>query len=604
MQSLRRLLVFLRPYRVLALIAPFLMLVEVVMDLLQPRLLETIIDVGVANRDLDVVLRTGLQMVGIALIGVVGGVGNTVFSVMVSMSFSADLRSALFRKVQSLSFGNLDALETGQLVTRLTNDVTQIGLVVLIMLRIMVRAPLMVIGSLVLAVITSPQLALLLVVLMPFLIIVLTLVTRRAYPLFGAVQQRLDGVNTVMQEYLSGVRVVKAFVRAGHEEARFNNANDMLRNQTIQALQLMAVVLPLMFLAMNLGLVGAIWFGGVQVTQGSLQAGQLIAFINYLMRALSSLMMVAMLLAQLSRAQASADRIVEVLDSTPEVQDRSGADLAPASRGQVAFENVSFSYNGEEHAVLHNISFTAEPGKTIAILGATGSGKSTLVHLIPRFYDVKSGRITLDGQDVREMSQSALRRSIGMALQEVVLFSGTIRDNIRYGKPDASDEEVIAAAKAAQAHDFILSFPDGYDTMVGQRGVNLSGGQKQRISIARALLVKPVVLILDDSTSAVDAETESKIQAALAEIMRDRTSFVIAQRISTVLTADHILVLDEGRLAAQGTHAELLESSPIYQEIFASQLGAPASQGAAGSSGAGGNTNPYRGRGIPASGDL
>lgn len=573
MQSLKRLAVFLRPYWKGALLAPFLMTVEVIMDLMQPRLLETIVDVGIANMDMDVVLQTGLLMIGLALVGAAGGIGNTAISVMVSQSFSADLRDELFRRVQSFSFGNLDTLDTGQMITRLTNDVTQIGLVVLLMLRIMVRAPLMVVGSMVMAVITSPRLALLLLALMPFLILMLVIVTRRAYPLFGAVQQRLDRLNTIIQEYLAGVRVTKAFVRAQHEEGRFNDANDALRDQTIRAMRLMAVVLPLMMVVMNLGLVGAIWLGGVQITQGSLLPGQLIAFINYLMRALSSLMMVAMLLTQLSRAQASADRIVTVLDDQPEVKDQTHAAGEIDPRGLVTFENVSFSYNGDEHAVLHDISFSAEPGKTLAILGATGSGKSTLVHLIPRFYDVKSGRITLDGTDIRALTQSALRRHIGVALQDVVLFSGTVRDNIRYGKPEATEEEIIAAAKAAQAHEFILSFPDGYDTLLGQRGVNLSGGQKQRIAIARALLLKPAVLILDDSTSAVDAETESKIQSSLAEIMRNRTSFIIAQRISTVLAADKILVLDNGRLAAEGTHAELIAGSPIYQEIYASQLG-------------------------------
>lgn len=573
MQSLKRLSIYLKPYWKLAVIAPSLMALEVAMDLMQPRLLETIVDLGIAKLDMEVVFQTGLWMVIVALIGAIGGIGNNVTSVMVSQSYGADLRSALFRKVQSLSFGNLDTLETGQLVTRLTNDVNQISGMVMMLLRMLVRAPLTMLGSLVLAVLTSPKLALLLVVLMPILVLIMWVVMRQAYPLFSGVQKRLDRVNTIIQEYLSGVRVVKAFVRANHEENRFNVANDDLRDQTIRALNLMAVLMPLMMIVMNVGVVCAIWFGGVQVTVGELQAGELIAFINYLTRALFSVTMVAMMLAQFSRAQASADRVLEVLDSEPEVQDKPGAQAIPQPRGLVSFENVTFSYNGDEHAVLHNISFQAQPGKTVAILGATGSGKSTLVHLIPRFYDVKKGRITLDGVDIRDLPQSDLRRSIGIALQDVVLFSGSIRDNIRYGRPDATDEEVIAAAKAAQAHDFIISFPDGYDTQLGQRGVNLSGGQKQRISIARALLVKPAVLILDDSTSAVDAETETKIQTALEEIMRDRTCFVIAQRISTVLNADKILVLDEGKLAAEGTHSELMTTSPIYQEIFASQLG-------------------------------
>jgi len=573
MRSAKKLAAWLRPYWKLVILAPLLMLIEVSMDLMQPRLLETIVDVGIASLDMNVVLHTGLWMIGLAFIGAIGGIGNTAVSVHVSQAYSADLRSVLFRKVQSLSFENLDELDTGQLVTRLTNDVTQIGQLVLVMLRIMVRAPLMVIGSLIMAVITSPRLALLLAILMPFVIIALVLVARRAYPLFSAVQKRLDRLNTILQEYLAGVRVVKAFVRSGYEEERFNRANDDLRDQTIRAMQLMAVIMPVMMLAMNLGLVGAVWFGGLQVMAGSLQAGQLIAFINYLLRALNSLLMVAMILVQVSRAQASADRIVEVLDSVPAIQDEPGAHEMPAPRGLVCFEHVTFSYGGEEHAVLHDISFRAEPGRVVAVLGATGSGKSTLVHLIPRFYDPSAGRITLDGVDLRRYKQNTLRQHIGIALQDVVLFSGSIRDNIRYGRPEASDEEVVAAARAAQAHEFIQHLPQGYDTQLGQRGVNLSGGQKQRIAIARTLLIQPAVLILDDSTSAVDAETESRIQAALAGLMAGRTSFVIAQRISTVLDADQILVLEDGRLVAQGTHAELMDRSPIYREIFSSQLG-------------------------------
>lgn len=573
MSSIKKLAVYLRPYWKLTIIGPLMMLLEVSMDLMQPRLLETIVDTGINQQNMDVVIQTGLWMVGLAFIGALGGMTNTVISVKVSQAFSADLRSDLFRKVQSFSFGNLDELDTGQLVTRLTNDVTQLGQLVLISLRIMVRAPLMLLGSLVMAFVTSPKLALILLVVMPCMIFGLVLVGRRAYPLFGSVQKRLDRVNTIMQEYLSGVRVVKAFVRADFEENRFNAANDNLRDQTISAIQLMVVILPMMIVGMNIGLVGAIWFGGQDVMTGGLQAGQLIAFINYLMRALGETMMVAMLLVQVSRAQASADRIAEVLESAPEVQDRPTASAPAALRGVVSFEHVSFRYHGGEQEVLCDVSFTAEPGTTVAILGATGSGKSTLVNLIPRFYDVSEGRVTIDGIDVRELQQDALRRYIGVALQDVVLFSGSIRDNIRYGRPEAGDEEVIAAAKAAQAHDFITGLPEGYDTRLGQRGVNLSGGQKQRISIARTLLLRPAVLILDDSTSAVDANTESKIQAALQEVMRGRTSFVIAQRISTVLEADKILVLEDGRLVSEGTHAQLMVNSPIYQEIFSSQLG-------------------------------
>jgi ATP-binding cassette subfamily B multidrug efflux pump len=572
--SMRKLIRFLRPYWKSAIIAPLLMVLEVAMDLMQPRLVQQIVDVGIAQLDLSVVIDTGLLMVGLALIGAFGGAGCTVFAVIASQGFGTDLRSELFRQVQTLSFGNLDKLETGQLVTRLTNDVTQVQDFVLIVLRIMVRAPLLLVGSMILAVITSPRLSLLLLVLAPMLLAVVLWVVKRAYPMFSQVQRMLDRLNTLMQENLAGVRVVKAFVRAGHENQRFGTSNDALMDQNIRAARLLAVAPPVMMLALNLGVAGVIWFGGVQVTYGSIQIGQIIAFVNYLMRSLHSLMMVSMLLMRVSRAGASAERIVEVLNSEPEVQNRPGAIDALVLRGRVAFENVTFNYDGNVHdPVLKDVSFVAEPGQAVAILGATGSGKSSLVHLIPRFYDVTTGRVAIDGVDVRDFDKEALRRSVVIALQESVLFSGTIRDNIRYGRPDATDEEVIAAARAAQAHAFIGQLPDGYDTVLGQRGVNLSGGQKQRIAIARALITNPAVLILDDSTSSVDVETESRIQDALVGLMKGRTSFVIAQRISTVLHADKILVLDGGSVAAEGTHDELVVSSPIYREIYESQLG-------------------------------
>jgi len=574
MPATRKLIPFLKPYRHWAILAPLLMVLEVAMDLMQPKLIQRIVDQGIAQLDMDIVIHTGLLMIGLALIGAVGGVGCTIFTELAAQGFGADLRDTLFRKVQALSFGNLDDLETGQLITRLTNDVTQVQEVVSMMLRIMVRAPMMLIGSLILAILTSPRLAFLLLMLGPLVLAVIYLVTRKAYPMFSRVQRKLDGLNTVMQENLAGVRVVKAFVRADHERKRFAEINDGLMDQTVQAARTVAVVMPAVMLSVNLGVVAAIWFGGVQTTYGQMQVGQLIAFVNYLMRTLRSLMFVSMLVMRAARAQASAERIEEVLDNEPEVQDEPDAlqDLKP--QGQVAFKGVTFSYNKHGHdPVLKDISFVAEPGHTIAILGATGSGKSSLIHLIPRFYDVTRGEVTLDGINVRQVKQAALRRHIGIALQDSVLFTGTIRDNIRYGRPDASDEAVVTAAKAAQAHDFITEFPDGYDTILGQRGVNLSGGQKQRIAIARALLTQPAVLILDDSTSSVDVETESKIQAALEQLMQGRTSFVIAQRISTVLNADKILVLDEGSVAAVGRHSELLASSPIYREIYESQLG-------------------------------
>jgi ATP-binding cassette subfamily B protein len=587
MQSGLKLVKFIKPYWYWVVLAPILMTLEVTMDLMQPRMVERIVDDGIAHLNMPLVVQTGLLMFGLAVIGAFGGMSNGICAVKAVQAFGADLRESLFRKVQTLSFGNLDDLETGQLITRLTNDVTQVQEAIQMMLRILVRAPLLLVGSLVMAIITSPQLAFLPLLLMPVELVIVVWIVNKATPMYTRVQQGLDNLNEVMQENLAGVRVVKAFVRARHEQARFGTANNNLMNQTIYATRTVAVTMPFMMLSMNLGVVGALWFGGIQVTRGTMHVGQIIAFVNYLTTTLFSLMMVSQLVIQVARAAASAKRIQEVLDSEPEVKDQAEVrgDFTP--QGRVAFENVTFSYDGDGSApVLKGISFVAEPGQTVAILGTTGVGKSSLVHLIPRFYDVTAGRVTIDGVDVRDMDQGTLRHHIGIALQETVLFSGTIRDNIRYGRPEATEDEVIAAAKAAQAHDFILSFPDGYDTVLGQRGVNLSGGQKQRIAIARALLFKPAVLILDDSTSSVDVETETKIQTAIEKLIHTnehpsngdqgsplKTCIVIAQRISTVLEADKILVLDEGRIAAQGTHRELLTTSPIYREIYDSQLG-------------------------------
>ncbi|MBN1246926.1 MAG: ABC transporter ATP-binding protein, partial [Anaerolineae bacterium] len=560
----------------------------VAMDLMQPRMIQRIVDEGIAQQDMTVVLGTGQLMLGFALIGAIGGIASSTFSVLAGQGFGADLRDALFTKVHSLSFGNIDRFETGQLITRLTNDVTQVEQLVGMLLRIMLRAPLLVIGSLIMAALSSPQLAVIFIVQVPFIIAVLYWVINKAYPMFGDVQERLDHLNTVMQENLAGVRVVKAFVREDHEIGRFEKVNEGLMGITVRAARIIGVAGPAMSIALNSGVVAAIWFGGLQLSTGDLQAGQIIAFVNYLTRTGWSLMFVSMLSIRVARAQASAERIEEVLQSQPQVQNKPDAMGVPAATGHVAFEKVWFSYDGDscdvvtaDGIVLRDLTFSAKPGETIAILGATGSGKSSLVHLIPRFYDAIDGRVTVDDTDVRDLDKAALRRHIGVALQESVLFSGTIRDNIRYGRPDATDEEVEAAARAAQAHEFIMAFPGGYDTVLGQRGVNVSGGQKQRIAIARALLIRPAVLILDDSTSSVDVDTEAQIQESLNALMENalqpdaplKTCFIIAQRISTVLNADRILVLDEGRIAAAGTHDELMSSSPLYREIYDSQLG-------------------------------
>jgi ATP-binding cassette subfamily B protein len=447
-------------------------------------------------------------------------------------------------------------------------------MIALMSLRIMTRAPMWVIGSVFMLITTSTQLSLLMLALLPVIVGFIWFFGVRARPLYMKVQQKLDRLNQVMQENLAGMRVVKAFVRDEHEKARFDRANRDLTAENIRVMQLLAVLLPTMFFLVNLGVVGVVWLGGRMVILGDFGMGEIVASVNYIMYSLFPLMMLGTMIGPLSAADASAERIWEILDSDAEVQSRPQARALPSVAGRVGFEDVCFSYNhGCDESVLNGVNLVAEPGQTVAILGATGSGKSSLIHLIPRFYDVERGRVTLDGVDVRDIPLDALRASMGIALQEAVLFSGTVRDNIRYGRPDAADEEVVAAAKAAQAHDFVVAFPEGYDTMLGQRGVNLSGGQKQRIAIARALLVRPKVLILDDSTSSVDVETEAKIEIALEGLMADCTTFVVAQRISTVLNADKIVVLERGQVAAVGTHAELMASSPIYQEIYESQLG-------------------------------
>lgn len=573
MRDTLRLARFLRPYWLWTTLAPLLMVLEVAMDLAQPRLIEHIVDEGVAKGNLSVVITTGLLQIVAALAGLGFGIGCAVFAIRAGQCFGADLRAALFRKVQSLSFGNLDRLETGGLITRLTNDVTQVTELVMMMLRVMVRVPMLMIGGLILAILTSPQLSLIFVVLFPIVLVALAVIISRTFPLFGEVQRRLDALNTVLQENLAGVRVVKAFARRQYERRRFGQANHRLMERNVAAVRAGAVTMPLMMGVLNTGIIAALWFGGLRVQAGSLQVGQLIAFVNYLTMSLMALIQVSMLVVRVARAAASSARLNEVLDSVPEIAPNPNARTAFTPRGRLAFEDVGFNYRGDGRAaVLQGINFVIEPGQTLAVIGSTGAGKSSLVNLIPRFYDVTAGRVTLDGVDVREVDETVLRRCIGVVFQESVLFSGTIRDNIRYGRPDASDDEVIAAAKIAQAHEFISRLPDGYDTQVGQRGVNLSGGQKQRIAIARALLTRPAVLVLDDSTSAVDIATEARIQAALDALPGAPTRVVVAQRISSVVNADHILVLADGRVVACGTHDQLLMSSPIYRDIYHSQM--------------------------------
>ncbi len=570
MNETRRLATFLRKYRLWVILAPLMMTFEVALDLLQPWLIARIIDDGIANSNDDLVRDTGLIMIGVATLAMIVGVSCSIFAVRASQGFGADLRGALFGKVQQLSFGNLDRLETGGLITRLTNDVTQLTETVAMLLRIMVRVPLLLVGSMIMAAFTSPRLALLFLVLIPLIAVIIGLVMRIAFPIFKVVQKKLDRLNTVMQENLAGVRVVRVFARTGYETDRFQAANADLRDTTLSVIRYIVLVMPLLMFVINLGIVAAFWFGGRMVDAGSLEVGQLVAFSNYLLQSLMSIMFLSMLAMRFARAEASATRVNEVLDSVPTVTNPPLALAEFRPQGRVEFDNVTFAYDDESEPVLRDISFTAEPGQTVAILGATGSGKSSLVSLIPRFYDPTAGRVLIDGVDVREIDESALRATIAVALQESVLFTGSVRENIRYGRPTASDAEVERAARMAQAWPFISELPDTFDAIVGQRGVNLSGGQKQRIAIARALILRAPILILDDSTSAVDVATEARIQAAMAGLRQ--TCFIVAQRISAVVAADKILVLEAGRIVAEGTHEELVETSTVYHDIHESQM--------------------------------
>ncbi len=574
MSDLRRVLGYAKPYKKDIIAAIVLLGLVVAADLSIPRLVQVLIDDGVANQDMAKVFTTSILMIGASLLSALFMVGNTIASVRAGKNYEADLRNAVFKKVQTFSYGNMDDFNVGQLLTRMTSDINQLQMMIIMGLRMFTRAPLMFVGSITIMYATNPQLANVMIALLPLTLILVTVFVKTMQPFFTKVQERLENLNQVMQENLSGIRVVKAFVRREYENERFGDANTQLFETQLKFTQLMSIFFPIIMALMNLGTVAIIYFGGLQVFAGVTSLGQIMAFINYMFGIMFPVMMMGMMGGQLSAASASAKRIMEVLDTVPEVQEAEKPVELVEIEGRVVFDDVTFSYRDDGgDPVLTNISFIAEPGENVAILGSTGSGKSSLVNLIPRFYDANKGKVTIDGEDVKDISTQSLMSRIGISLQDVVLFSGTIRDNIKYGRPDATEEEVLTASKAAQAHEFITGFPEGYDTMVGQRGVNLSGGQKQRVAIARALLVKPKILILDDSTSAVDVETETKIEEALEELMADTTSFIIAQRISTVLNADKILVLDEGKIVAEGNHAQLMDTSPIYKEIYDSQLG-------------------------------
>jgi ATP-binding cassette subfamily B multidrug efflux pump len=574
MDQIFNLAFFVRPYWKRAALALALLTTLVFMDLAIPRLIQKVIDQGIGQNDQSMVIRTAFQMLGISLLSMLVAIGNNVLSVQVAESVARDLRDALFTRIQAFSFANLNEQKTGQLMVRLTSDTTAVQRVVLISLRIGTRAPLMMAGSLILMISTSPALALAILPVLLVTTVIIIFFIARMEPLFRIAQQKLDRLNTILQENIAGVRLVKSFVRADFERERFEAANEDFTSRSVRVMQAMSSMSPALTMCVNIGMVIVIWVGGIHSIEGEMSVGQIVAFTNYLLTTMTPLIMMTILSNIWAGGIVSARRLNEVLKTVPDVRDAPDAISVPLNaEGRLTFENVFFRYGGaDSEYVLAGINLTVEPGQTVAFLGSTGAGKSTLVNLVPRFYDVSAGRILLDGVDIRRFRQDSLLSQIGLVPQETILFSGTVRDNIRYGAPGAGDEEIVEAAQAAQAHEFIMALPGGYDTHVEERGTNLSGGQKQRIAIVRALLIRPMILILDDSTSAVDVETETRIQEAL-EKRYHCTTLVVAQRISTVLKADKIFVIDKGCIVAEGKHGELMSSSPVYREIFESQLG-------------------------------
>ncbi len=567
-------------------IAPMLMVIEVVCDLMQPTLMANIIDVGVASGNMSEVWRTGGLMISVALLGVLGGVGCTATSSVAAMRFGAALRKGMFDNIQTFSFKEIDRFKTSSLITRLTNDVTQMQNMLRSVLCMMVRTPLLCAGGLVMAIMMSRQLSLIFAVAIPVLLIGLMVVIPKTFPLFGKMQEKIDRVNTVMRENLLGVRVVKAFVGQEREKKRFGEANEDLMNWTMRAMKIIMTTMPMVTLVMNLSVLALLLYGGVLTMHGDLEIGKIMAFMTYMMQVLSSLMMVVMMLMNVSRAKVSGDRILEVLEAktsieSPRAPKEMQRDLMldektgrQVSGLDVEFDHVSFRYNDTDpEYVLKDISFKAHPGQTVGIIGGTGSGKSSFINLIPRLYDVSEGSVRIGGVDVRELSLDDLRQHIGVVLQDSVLFSGSIADNLRWGKEGATEKEMADAAQMAQASEFIDKLPEGFEAYVEQRGKNFSGGQKQRLSLTRTFVKDPDILILDDSTSAVDMATEARIQQALRQREKQGIVFIIAQRISAIRDADQIIVMEGGEISGVGTHEELVRSNEIYRAIVASQLG-------------------------------
>lgn len=573
MQLFRRMLSLLKPHWLLFAGALLSLILSTSANLVSPMVLRAVLDDGISARAWTPILMGTLLLVGLAIVRGVFGFTQSYWSEKVSQSFAFDLRNNLFEKIQTLSFAYHDRSQAGQLMTRLTSDVEQVRSFVASALLQFISAVILLVGSVVALFSMNWQLAIVALLFVPPSMVVLGYFMQVIRPMFAVIQERLGMLNVVLQENISGARLVKAYGREAHEEARFARKNESLLEINLKSVVAMSSSFPLIFLIGNLGTLGILWGGGYKAMSGEISIGELVAFTTYLALLFQPLFMLGMISAQITRASVSNERIFELLDTKQDVEDSANASVMPAIKGAVRFDNVSLRYAGSANKVLDDVSFAIPAGTTVAILGTTGSGKSSLINLIPRFYDTTSGAIVIDDHDVRNVTLDSLRSQIGIVLQETTLFSGTIRANIAYGRPDASDDEVIAAASRAQADAFIQVLPQGYDTIVGEKGVGLSGGQRQRIAIARALLLDPKILILDDSTSAVDAETEFKIQQALDDLMHNRTSFVIAQRISTVRNADVILLLDGGKIIGQGSHDDLLRDNPVYGEIIDSQFG-------------------------------
>lgn len=573
MKSFRKLLQYLKPYMFFAIIGPLFMVLEVAMDLIQPTIMQHIIDVGIANRDLNYVIKMGLLMIGAAAIGLIGGLGCMMYSTKAAVNFATDIRKDVFAKIETFSNKNRDSFGTGKLLTIVTNDITSIQSAMTMTLRVLVRGPLLFIGSIIIVFVTARDLFPILLVVVPVLLVAIVLIAGQSSGSFKRVQEALDKVNTKLQENLSGVRVIKAYVRQKYEISQFEKVNKNLTGINIRAIQIISLMMPIIMLVVNGGIVATLWIGGEKVFNGTLQVGAILAFINYLNIILMSLMSISMVFIQIARAFPSADRVQQVLHTEVDITTEGDVYEPKQVDGNVEFKNVSYSYTKNNEYVLKDISFTVRKGEKIGIIGSTGSGKSTLAKLLPRLYDVDQGEIYIDDVNVKAYDLQKLRASIGFVPQKALLFSGGIEENLRYGKEDATYDELELASSSACATEFINKLEDSYQYNLTQGATNLSGGQKQRISIARALVRKPSILVLDDSTSAVDAKSESVIQEALRSRYSGTTTFLIASKISSIIDADKILVLDNGELVGSGTHEDLLATCEVYQEIYLSQGG-------------------------------